>query len=233
MQLRRWMVLGAAGFLSSGCLATTTPLVRQQCYNPDVQLAKVLEPLEAAKSQGCMSGPSATGECDRLRAELERLTVVCPGHPPTLMTNAVFSYDERHVAKAQFFLDQILAMPGSHADAAVLRARVAIDEGNLPFAKRLLEQQINIAPDHAGLHETYGAALYLTRELAGASRELTTADALGAPRWRTAYHLGLIEEASGRLEQARKLYAESVTAKPGWQPAESRLRALRAMGAAK
>ena len=165
----------------------------------------------------------AAPECDRLRREIERLAVVCPGHVPTLMANAVIAYDEHRPAKAQQFLDQILAQPRSYPDAAVLRARIAIEEGNLPFARRLLEQQIRLAPDHAGLHETYAATLYLERQLPEARRELTTAGALGAPRWRIAYHLGLVEEASGRLDEARRYYAEALEANPAWAPARSRL----------
>jgi hypothetical protein len=51
---------------------------------------------------------------------------------------------------------------------------------------------------------------------------------LGAPRWRIAYHLGLIEEASGRGDEASRLYAEALQGNPGWAPADSRLKALRA-----
>ena len=36
------------------------------------------------------------------------------------------------------------------------------------------------------------------------------AGALGAPRWRIAYHLGLIEETAGRSDEARRLYQEAV-----------------------
>ena len=59
------------------------------------------------------------------------------------------------------------------------------------------------------------------------------AAALGAPRWRIAYHLGLIEEASGRSDEATQVCTRNrSTANPGWEPAESRLKALRARGAA-
>ncbi len=83
-------------------------------------------------------------------------------------------------------------------------------------------------PDHAGLYETYGATLYLGGQLPEARRELTTAGALGAPRWRIAYHLGLVEEASGQLELARQYYSEALEGNPGWAPAQSRLNGLRA-----
>ncbi len=225
----RWCAL-VAGSLVAGACAATSPLLHQVCYNADAQLAGVLQPLESLRGQGCGGGggQAGTAECERLRRELERLAVICPGHVPTLMANAVIAYDEHRPIKSQQYLDQILAQPHSYPDAAVLRARLAIEEGNVPYARRLLEQQIKLAPDHAGLHETYGAALYLGRELVQARRELTTAGALGAPRWRIAYHLGLIEEAAGRLDEASRYYSEALEANPGWAPAESRLKALRA-----
>jgi len=224
--------LGAvlAGSVMAFACKTTSPLVRQECGNADAQLARVLQPLEALRAKGCDAGggPGGASECDRLRRELERLVVVCPGHAPTLMANAVIAYDEHQPVKSQQLLDVILAQPRSYPDAAVLRARIAIEEGNLPSARRLLEQQIRLVPDHAGLHETFGAALYLGGLLPEARRELTLAGALGAPRWRIAYHLGLVEEASGRFDDARRHYAEALEANPGWTPAQSRLNALRA-----
>ncbi len=200
--------LGAvlAGSVMAFAFKTTSPLVRQECGNADAQLARVLQPLEALRAKGCDAGDGhGASECERLRRELERLEVICPGHAPTLMANAVIAYDEHQPVKSQQLLDVILAQPRSYPDAAVLRARIAI-----------------------GLHETYGAALYLGGLLPEARRELTLAGALGAPRWRIAYHLGLVEEASGRFEDARRHYAEALEANPGWAPAQSRLNALRA-----
>ena len=226
---RRLCAAIAVTFMASSCV-TTSPLVREVCYDADAQLARVLQPLEAAHAKGCDADVAqrGTSECDRLRREIERLAVVCPGHVPTLMANAVIAYDEQRPATSQQFLDQILTRPRGYPDAAVLRARIAVDEGNLPFARRLLEQQIRLTPDHAGLHETYASTLYLDRQLPEARRELTTAGALGAPRWRIAYHLGLVEEASGQLDEARRYYTEALEANPGWAPAQSRLNGLRA-----
>ncbi len=216
-------------FISTAC-AQRSPLVRQQCFNPDAQLAELMKPLDEARAKGCdpLATQTLTSECDRLEQEIARLAIVCPAHAPTLMANAVIAYDKQRPADSQALLDIILSQPRAYPDAAVLRARIAIEEGNIPFARRLLEQQIKLAPDHAGLHETYGAALYLDNRLPEARTELTVAGALGAPRWRIAYHLGLIEEAAGRLDQASQFYAEALKGNPGWAPAESRLKALQA-----
>jgi predicted Zn-dependent protease len=215
--------------LATAC-ATTSPLLRNQCDNADEQLAAVVQPLESLRATGCAGGVVERGdsECERLRLELQRLVLVCPGHAPTLMANAVVAYDDGQPINAQQYLDQILAQPRSYPDAAVLRSRIAIEDGNLPFARRLLEQHLRLAPDHSGLHETYGAALYLDGQLEDAARELTSAAGLGAPRWRIAYHLGLVDEAAGRFEEAQKRYAEALAGNPGWAPAQSRANALRA-----
>jgi tetratricopeptide (TPR) repeat protein len=221
--------IAVAAMLAAACASSGELTRRQECYDPDQQLAQVLAALEANRSSGCWNwevhDPPST--CEGLRREIERLAVVCPNHVPTLMTNAVFAHDARHSEKAQQFLDRIFERPSSHPEAAVLRARIAIEDGDLPFARRLLKQQITLAPGHAGLHETYGAVLYLARELDEARSELNRADALGAPRWRVAYHLGLVAEAGGRREDAQRLYAEAVEKNPAWEPAQSRLKALR------
>jgi Tfp pilus assembly protein PilF len=225
--MRRISAVLLAGLIAGAC-ANRTPLMRQTCYNPDAQLAAILQPLERLRAQGCGADRRGVSDCAELEQELERLAIVCPGHPPTLLANAAVAYEAHRPVKSQQFLDQILSPGRSAPDAAVLRARIAIDEGNLPFASRLLDQQLKLAPDHAGLHETYGAALYLGGHLTEARHELTMASALGAPRWRIAYHLGLVEEAAGQLDLARKYYGEALEGKPGWAPAQARLNALRA-----
>ena len=223
-------VMYTACVLATSACATTSPLLRQQCYDADVQLADLLQPLESLRAQGCERGtlPRDRAECERLKREIARLGVVCPGHAPTLMANAVIAYEDGQPAESQQLLDLILSQPRAYPDAAVLRARIGIEEGNLPFARRLLEQQIKLVPDHSGLHETLAATLYLDGRFQEATDALRMAGVLGAPRWRIAYHLGLIEEASGRIVEASRFYVEALAGNPGWPPAESRLRALRA-----
>ena len=213
----------------------TNPVLRQQCYNPDARLARLLQPYQELRAKDCTVDESIErggAECDRLEREIVTLGVVCSAHAPTLMANAVIAYDKQRPADSQQMLDVILSQPRGYPDAAVLRARIAIEEGNIPFAQRLLGQQIKLVPDHAGLHETHAAALYLAGKMAEARGELTMAGRLGAPRWRIAYHLGLIEEALGLRAEASQLYAEALQGNPGWAPADSRLKALRATGAA-
>lgn len=226
---RRLWVACTVSVVSVACAKTTSPLAHQQCNNPDDRLAAVLQPLEDLRANGCSGVTGA--ECTRLQREVERLAVICPGHVPTLLANAVLAYDDHRPALSQQYLDEILSQPRTYPDAAALRARIAIEEGNLPFARRLLEQQIKLVPDNPGLREAYAAALYLDGKMPQAIEELTMAAALGAPAWRVAYHRGLIEEASGRLAEASRYYVEALQGNPAWSPAESRLKALRARDA--
>ena len=66
--------------------------------------------------------------------------------------------------------------------------------------------RVNAAPEEL-IHITAGSAIALAR---------------------IAYHLGLVAEAAGRLDEARQRYTEAVSGNPGWALAQSRLTALRA-----
>ena len=227
----RHSAIPVACLIMTAC--ASNPVLRQQCYNPDARLARLLQPYQELRAKDCTVDENIDRgglECDRLEREIAILGVVCSAHAPTLLANAVIAYDKQRPADSQQMLDVILSQPHGYPDAAVLRARIAIEEGNIPFAQRMLLQQIKLVPDHAGLHETYAAALYLGGKMAESRSELTMAGLLGAPRWRIAYHLGLIEEALGLGVEASQLYAEALQGNPGWAPADSRLRALRARG---
>jgi len=218
----------AWSLLATGC-AVHSPLVRQQCYDPAAQLADVLTPLQQARAGGCkLRNDSTASECDQLEQEIVRLAAVCPGNVPILMTNAVIAYDQHRADESQEYLDEILSETGSHPDAAALRGQIAIEAGNIPYALKMLDDQIVLAPAHAGLRETLAAALFINNRFDDARTELGLAERLGAPRWRIAYHLGLIEEATGRRDEATRLYTESLAGNPGFAPADARLKALQA-----
>lgn len=184
--------------------------------------------LEArADPKGCRLA-SGVDRCEMLRGEIDRLAQVCPHSEPALLAGAALAYDERQTVKAQQLLDQILSAPGPHPKAAALRARIAMEEGNLPYALRFAEQRIRLAPDDAGLREVFASALFLSGRYGDASKELSVAERLGAPGWRVAYHRGLIAEAEGLRSEAVAAYREAMRLKPGWRPADSRLKGLEA-----
>jgi hypothetical protein len=131
---------------------------------------------------------------------------------------AGLAYEHDEFDKSRSYSDRILALDPYQPDAAVLRSQVAIREGNMPFAKRLLEAQKQYTPDHAGVREGLSAVLYLTKDYDGATRELVAAEHLGAPAWRVAYNRGLIAEAkgdsNGAMAATKRLSRPILTSRP-------------------
>jgi tetratricopeptide (TPR) repeat protein len=212
--------------ITSGCTTYSFGHRSREC-DPDKRLAELVEMYERGKS-GKHDSSDILLDCDRARLELERLSLEFPHHTPTLMVNAVYAYDAREIEKAQRYLDTLFRVQPAHAHAGVLRSRIAIAEGNLPLARRVLETQIRYAPDQAGLHETYSFVLYMSREYEAAGAEITLAERLGAPPWRVAFNRGLIAEESGQEAEARRQYQAALDANPGHQEAKSRLSGMNA-----
>jgi predicted Zn-dependent protease len=216
-------MLGLTLFLFS----CATPPIRTtlECLAPQPRLETLWNSLQDSRAANCL-GPKGEDVCDPTRREIERLSFVCPGRIDALMASAILAYDAMEIVKAQQLLDDLLSRSGVHPQAASLRARIALEEGNLPFASRFLLQQIKLSPNHAELREMLAATRYLSGSLPEAQTELEAAEKLGSPRWRIAYHLGLIAEAQGDRLRAQRLYEESLQLRPGWLPAQSRLQGL-------
>jgi len=216
-----------ATFISCGRQAAVRPPT--DCLRADARLGDLWHALEDVRSSGdgCRTAAGAD-RCEDLRHEIERLTYVCPNHSPALMANAILAYDARNPVKAQQLLDSLLAIPTLHPDAAVLRGRIALEEGNVPFALHFLEEQMRLSADHAGLRETYAAALYVAGRFEEARTYLMQAANLGAPPWRVAYHRGLLEEAAGAPLAALVQYDQALKLKPDWSLPAARAKGLRA-----
>lgn len=201
------------------------------CTLPDVRLAEAWEQLVEARSApgGCDLDAQGQDRCQGVRSEIERIAFACPNHTPSMMTMAVLDYEAGSRFKAQQRLDSLLELVKVHPEAAALRGRIAMEEGNLPFALTFLKQHINLSPDHAPLREVYAAALFLSGKVEEADGQLAVAQRLGAPRWRVAYHLGLFAERKGKIAEARRLYREAADLRPGWDVPLIRLNGLLAM----
>ncbi len=171
---------------------------------------------------GCGSLEDGIYTCEEQRREVERVAYVCPTYVPGLMASAILAYDERQYGRAQQYLDALFGLQKVHAPAAVLRGRIALEEGNVPFALRFLGERVNLSPDDPELREVYAGALYLGGKLADARRQLDIAARLGAPAWRVAYHRGLFEEAAGNLHEALHYYEEAMRERPEWEVASAR-----------
>jgi predicted Zn-dependent protease len=213
--------------IASGCASSRGVARLPECDEPNQQLGAALGRLETTTADGCRNDKIGMPSCAEIKREIERLAVVCPDHAPTLMATALIAFEAGQSGRAQQLLDQIFERPRSYPLAGVLRTRIAIEDGNLPFARRFVEDQVRRTPDHAGLREVQSAVLYLSGQFDEARRALAAAESLGAPAWRVAYHTGLLEEAAGRREAALKAYAEAMEKNPSWPPAVSRFNALK------
>jgi tetratricopeptide (TPR) repeat protein len=228
MPLNRWTPLVLLWACSASSCARRPLRLTTPCSTAGPRLAEAWSALDEARKAAGGCDEDNGMRCEALRAQIERLSIDCASNPDIVMSNALLAYDQRNFVRAQQLLDELSTLQVSYPEAAVLRARIALDQGNMPFALRFLDQQIRQTGDHAGLREVYASALYLTGRWDEAKEQLAIAQRLGAPAWRVAYGQGLIEEAAGKRDEAQKRYQEALLAKPGWKLAASRLRALEA-----
>lgn len=200
-------------------------------HDPRTQLATLLSAWQTAHRDGgtCeQKRPDETPlvDCEQLRKQIERLAIAFPNDPDVLLANAVVAFEAGRREEAEKDLDALRRIAPIQPEATLLRARIAIADGNLRLARRMLDEQIELTPDHAGLHELSSSVLYLEERYDDAGFELELAARLGAPAWRVAYHRGLIFEATGRLAEAENAYRVCLELEPDFAPAGSRLRAL-------
>src|SRR5690606_3517558 len=200
---------------------------RSDYPEPDDRLSHVLAlyRLDLVQGRKCheIARPSSeTLDCMRLLNELDRLVMESPSHQGILMANAVFSYKAERKEVAQLMLDRLLAQGGSHPEAAILRARIAPEQGNVTGAVQLLERQTTLAPDNLDLRSA----------LASADFSLGEYDRAGHLPWRRgtpahdppvhADRVGLLHEAEGRWEEACPQWQLSISGGPGFAPARAR-----------
>ena len=214
-------------FLASACQSPTG-----NPYDSSERLAELVARWRHVQENGWACEENAAREtplvdCERIRRDLEKLALEFPRDVPVLLTNAVVSYQVKRFDRSQMYLDALFALERVHPDAAVLRARLAVREGNLRFARRFVDEQIELTPDHGELREVRAAVRYLSKDYPGAAKDLEAALALGSPEGRIAYHQGLVAEAAGRLSEAKRYYQRAIALTPGPSPAKARLRGLR------
>lgn len=226
--VRAYRGLAAIAAIGLCCSCASLPVSSTQgCADADQRLRETLSYLSAIEvlPEGCAAA-AWSRDCDRRRDDLRRLSAKCPTHTPALLANAWLSYDDREFRRALEYLDTIFSLRSVEPDAAALRARMALDDGNVPFALRFTAEQLTLSPEHAGLHEARAAALFAAGRLPEARSELSIAAKLGAPGWRVAYNRGLIAEGEHRGKEAAAFYEEALQAWPGWAAPAARLKGL-------
>lgn len=222
-------LFGITALALSACASMDTH--RQQHPEPSHRLEHMLGSLDAAIRAGSAcyelwEFDHATVDCERIQREVDRLYMEFPQHPQVMLASAVLNYRRGRSEAAQFLLDQLLAMPTPPAEAALLRARIALESGNTLSAADLLQRQLMLAPNRFELHEAQAAVHYLNGRLDRARSALGVAGRLGAPAWRLSYHHGLLSEAEQRWDEACRFYARALEQRPDHKASRSRLLGL-------
>lgn len=212
--------------LLAACAPRQLRVGANSCANASADARKAWTELQAARAEpnGCQG--ENIGRCEQLRLRIDFIGQNCPSSQPAMLATAILAYDDRQIAKAQSMLDTLLSNFPPDPDAAALRARIAIEEGNIPYALRFLAEQIHLTGNHSGLHEVYASALYLSGDHAAAAVQMEQSLKLGTPVWRVEYALGLIAEAKQDFATARSHYETALKSRPEWALAQARVQAL-------
>ena len=227
MKHTQLIALGLGFALLSACASNSFGHRNPNC-NPDERLDELLQVYEDCKDGKSTEGPGEKSshiiiDCDRVQNEIARLSMDFPHHVPSLIANARIAYDEKQPEKAEHYADEALYLEPMNADAALLKSRLAVEAGNLPGARRVLEAQVGYTPDHPLLRESYAAVLYIGGDYAKALAELDAAQKLGAPSWRVAFNRGLIAEAQNNPAEAQRQYEACLAGNADYEPAKARL----------
>jgi predicted Zn-dependent protease len=221
---------GAVLASAVGCEALA-PHARNESGDPDERLRIELDMLERARARGpnndvLIEQQQVIVDSGDISNNILRLSLEFPYHVPTLLANAMLSYEQRESTTAEAFLDRVLRIEPMNADAGELRGRMALEEGNVPFALKTLKRHVDGTPDVSTLRETYAAALLYAGDFAEAEVQLDAAERLGSPLWRVRYHRGLVAERRGDAQAARASYESALADDPDFAAARSRLAGL-------
>lgn len=201
--------------------------------NPDQRLDQILGKHNVVLHQpiSCHSRDQRSIDCRTLARSLESLMMEFPHAPRILIATAFVQYQLGRTLDSQFTLDQALSLSIPMPEAAVLRSRIAMSDGNFSLAKTIISRHLRLAPDYAPLYETEAASFYFQGRYGNALASLRQAEMLGTPPWRIHYHRGMIHEAMSRHSDACSDYAKVVNEIPGHPMANAKLRILRVQNA--
>ena len=209
-----FLALLALGFSGCRTLAET-----EAAYDPDREIEAILE---------AMDEELGAREVRALRRRAEDIVMRTPRHARALSTAGILAYEDDDPENAQVLLDRALEIDSTVPGAAVTRARVAIDQGNLRLATRVLGDAARRSPADPLVRETLAGVLFMEGRFDESMTRIDQAEALGAPAWRVAFHRGLIQESLGRWDAAEAQYELALEHCPDDPATQERLTGLRA-----
>lgn len=163
-----------------------------------------------------------------LLLELESLAFDFPGHGGVRYACGAAAYEEGRREHALIHLDAALAADPRAIDATALRARMSVEDGNYPKARRLVGDGLLLAPDSADLLLLDAQLAHLDGDHSGALANLNLAEKLGGEVARVDYHRALVYDAMGNSAEAERCLRRSLEADPDFEPAQRRLNRLEA-----
>ncbi len=216
--------------LLAGCQSSATPASDPMPGDPDAAVAKLRDAWAMSRADrphaSTNLGSRKVASRVMLRRQAENVVFRHPNHVDARMLCALMAYDAEDSVESARHLDYLLRRQPSAPDAALLRARIAIEAGNPSLAERLLMLQARLRPDHAGLRETLASVRFFGGDLTSAHAELDAAEQLGADPARIAYNRGLLVEQSGDSGTAAAHYQRALDLSPGWSLARARMKGL-------
>jgi Flp pilus assembly protein TadD len=145
--------------VSSACSTSQT----KREYQPDDQLTAMLKQYNVNQTDGvnCQGYQSAISDCERLSNDLGALSMTYPQHQQIGFTAAIVYHQIGRDVDSQMVLDRLLSQQQPVSEVAILRSKLAMQEGNINLARTVLQRQVQLQPDHPELHATLAASYYL------------------------------------------------------------------------
>jgi len=165
----------------------------------------------------CHDNKKPVVDCFRLASDLNALYLQYPNHKRIMMMTALVEFEIGNNNASQQLLDLILSKRGAYPEAAILRSRIAMEEGNLSLARTIIKRQLNISPYNPYLHELQAAYYYVEGKYTEALQAIKSAEHFIARDWRMSYHRGIIYEAQKQWYKACKEYTGVLKSQPNNQ----------------
>lgn len=216
------LLMACAGFALVGCSLFDPDYVE----DPDVTLAGLLDPLDGGAPVDAITR-------ERIRNGISRLATRFPSHLPSQLAAAALDIEAGESDRARGFVDRALALDPPNVEARVLRVQIAVADGSLGLARKLVEDGLALRPDASPLYESSAWVHQVAGEPDDALTALDTAERAGAPAWRVHFHRGLVEETRESYEAAARHYRAALDDNDACTAAQQRLLGLQVRGLAR
>jgi len=165
-------------------------------------------------------------DCYRLASELNALYIQYPNNKRIMMASALVEFELGNTSNSQYLLDNLMSKRGAYPEAAILRSRIAMEEGNLTLARSLVSRQLSITPDNPYLYEMQASYYYMEGKYTEALQSVKIAERFMEPNWRIGHHRGIIYEAQEQWQKACKEYKLILQDEPNNRVINAKIRLL-------